>query len=118
MDNNVTLFNQNILLFFRYLKEVFKDHKDIKSIIKNYINQATISIGLYPKSLMKDFNDNVYKYHNDILNENDKIIKIIGDTLCPELNLDNIWSKIPDKTTSWKYLKVFILLCKKEFNSD
>ena len=44
MDNNFTLFNQNILLFFRYLKEVFKDHKEIKSIIKNYINQATFQL--------------------------------------------------------------------------
>lgn len=118
MDDNITLFNQNILLFFKYLKELFKDDKNIKSIITDYIYKATISIRLYPTSLIKNFNNNIYIYHDDILNENEKIIKLIGDILCPDLDLANIWAKIPDKITSWKYLKIFILLCKKEFHSD
>ena len=115
-EDNINIFNTQIIAYFNYLHSIVDDIK-IKKKIQKYINKIRLGIQIDNSMIINLFYKNLYNHKDKINNHKEDVLKIFQIHLFEDkLDLINIWKTLTDenKNTIWKYLKIFVLLCEQK----
>tara|TARA_Y100000739_G_C20384842_1_gene362912 strand:- start:128 stop:484 length:357 start_codon:yes stop_codon:yes gene_type:complete len=111
----VTIFNKNIICFLTDLNNIVND-KHINNTLIDNINNINSIVYINKNICVNKFYNELYKFKNDIMNENELIIEYLHKiNFFDSVDLLFIWNKMnqQNKQTCWTYLKTFIILSEK-----
>tara|TARA_B000000565_G_scaffold255828_1_gene238201 strand:+ start:485 stop:841 length:357 start_codon:yes stop_codon:yes gene_type:complete len=111
----IQTFNKNIINFMKDLSNIV-DNKEISNIFIDNIKNIQSVIYFNKYIFINKFYIDLYKYKNDIINENELVIEYLDKiNFFDSVKLVIIWNRmnITNKQICWKYLKTFILLTEK-----
>ena len=114
-NNNVDLFNKNIIKFLKNLYNII-ENKNIKNQLINNINTIESVLYIDKNIFIKKFKKDIYIYKDNIYDHDPKIIDIFDKlNFVPSVKIKNVWNDMTNynKDICWKYFKAFILLCEK-----
>jgi hypothetical protein len=118
--SNITKFNTTINNLFDDLAKLYPDNK-MFIVNKEKFNML---IKYNAKKFMNEFYTHLYKYKNEIINEDEnffleKISNLENNNLKQIIDLKDLWINLnnDNKKTLWLYFQVLITLIDKEFPS-
>ena len=111
----VNLFNKNIICFLTDLSNIVNDKNTQNTLIDNIDNINSI-IYINKNICVNKFYNELFKFKNDIMNENELIIQYLHKiNFFDSVDIITIWNNMNllNKQTCWKYLKTFVILTEK-----
>ena len=108
----VKTFNKNIVCFLKDLHNIINDINIKQQIIDNIKNIESV-IYINKTICIKKFNNDLYRFKNDILNENELVIEYLDKiNFFDSIKIVKIWNKMNshNKQICWNYLKTFSIL--------